>query len=603
MESFSRFVSEHIPWFWGLMAWSLVILAMLTVVAIPAYFIFYPIFTNVRRGVGSYLSRLFSRHLAARENRGRELEALVEDFRNNSGISYISERINRLEAALASFSQIARTLKPQLTRMLDVHRSFEKIGNNLSDAASKAAPNFPNIPSADQLALQHGSLRTAKVRLIVSSVILIALVAVNTGMLGQILRDLGFIPHDLAYFGIPLYLVFAFILTLAEAGLGYVHTAGRPTPDEHSRVAVWPAIAACFAVVIACVEGFFYSQVAPSRESLVDLPIGSQIKQGTLFFLWGATLVLVLFGLGTIWSRSLERITASADHFPALLRRLSRGRESFSAASESAGRAANHLREEVEAARQNFHGAAQETSSLVASVAQLKEGTAGEETERIVPRPLTTAEAHHFRQLCGMWLILGVLGFFLVTASGYYAFGYTFPYIAIAASSFVSFGLAVCFVVLGLLLPRGDLLLDGTGNRRLIVSGSLWRGKTALALAFILVLAFVALFWRVRLARYQAAFWLVILVLGGALAAATSQASATGKGLRMWLRSSADLVISLIEGIFRLAVRIFFAGMYCLEAVALALAAPVFVVRRRELPSLHAAAETKSQAFVVRSAS
>jgi hypothetical protein len=69
------------------------------------------------------------------------------------------------------------------------------MGNRLTDAASKVAPVFPDLPSADQLAAQHGSLRTAKTRLIVSSVILIALISVNTGMLGQILRDIGFIPH------------------------------------------------------------------------------------------------------------------------------------------------------------------------------------------------------------------------------------------------------------------------------------------------------------------------------------------------------------------------------------------------------------------------
>src|SRR5260370_12841144 len=224
----------------------------------------------------------------------------------------------------------------------------------MTDAAAKAAPAFPNIPASDQLSVQHGSLRTAKVRLFVSSVILFALISVNTGMLGQILRDLGFIPHDLVYFGVPLYLVFAFILTLAEAGLGYVHTTGRPSPDEPSRVAVWPAIAVCFAVVIACVEGFFYSQVAPSRASLVDLPIGFQIKQGTLFFLWGATLVLVLFALGTIWSTSLERITRSADHFPDLVRRLSRYREKFSAAGDRAAKNAGHLTEQVETVRQTL---------------------------------------------------------------------------------------------------------------------------------------------------------------------------------------------------------------------------------------------------------
>jgi len=589
MESFSRFVSQHVPWFWGLLAWSLAILGLLAVAAIPAYFIFYPIATNVRRGISSYLSQLFSQHATAREARRQSVDALVEDFRCNSGISYLSERSARLEAALASFSEIAKAIKPQLDHCLDVPRAFERIGNVLSDAASKAGPVFPNLPAADQISAQHGSLRTAKVRLFVSTAILIALITVNTGMLGQILRDLGFIPHDLVYFGVPLYLVFAFILTLAEAGLGYVHTTGRPSPDEPSRVAVWPAIAVCFAVVIACVEGFFYSQVAPSRASLVDLPIGFQIKQGTLFFLWGATLVLVLFGLGTIWSTSLERWTRSADHFPALVRRLSRYREKFATANESAARSADHLKGEVEAVRQILQGAAQDTTSLVASVAQLKDAASGNKSEAVVPRLLTTAEAHHFVRLSGVWLFLTLLGTVIVTASGFYAIGYTFPSLASAAASFAALGLAACFVVLGLVLPSDELLLEGSGTRRLIVSGSsLWRGRTALALTAAIVLAFLSLVWRVRMARYQAALWIVILVLGLSLAAAASQAAATGKGLRLWLHGCANLLLAFMEAIVRVCGRLVLGVVYFVEVLALAVAAPIFLLRGRELPSLHA---------------
>ncbi|HWC16381.1 MAG TPA: hypothetical protein VG498_05175, partial [Terriglobales bacterium] len=232
MESFSHYVSLHMPWFWGVLAWSLALLALIVIVAIPAYLILYPIFTNIRRGLGAYLSRLSSRHGTAGDARNREFDAQMEEFRNNSGLCYLSERVNRLEAALTSFSQIAKQLMPKLTQVLDVHQSFERIGNKLAQTSGQPALSFPATPSADQLVVQHGSLRTAQVRLIVSSAILVALICVNTGMLGQILRDLGFIPHDLVYFGVPLFMVFAFILTLAEAGLGYVHTAGRPTPDE-----------------------------------------------------------------------------------------------------------------------------------------------------------------------------------------------------------------------------------------------------------------------------------------------------------------------------------------------------------------------------------
>src|SRR5262249_54883279 len=162
--------------------------------------------------------------------------------------------------------------------------------------------------------------------------------------------------------------------------------------DEPTRVPVWPAIAVCFAVVIACVEGFFYSQVAPSRESLVDLPIGYHIKQGTLFFLWGATLVLVLFGLGTIWSRSLERIRRSGDHYPQLCRRLLRYREKFAAACASTEKSADHLRQEVDTACQKIQAAAQQSASIAASVAQLNEAASSNHLDYATPRSLTTIE-------------------------------------------------------------------------------------------------------------------------------------------------------------------------------------------------------------------
>src|SRR5438270_13912986 len=48
MESLSNVVSQHIPWFWGVLAWSLAILGLLAIAAIPAYFLFYPISTAYR---------------------------------------------------------------------------------------------------------------------------------------------------------------------------------------------------------------------------------------------------------------------------------------------------------------------------------------------------------------------------------------------------------------------------------------------------------------------------------------------------------------------------------------------------------------------------
>ena len=185
-------------------------------------------------------------------------------------------------------------------------------------------------------------------------------------------------------------------------------------------------------------------------------------------------------------------------------------------------------------------------------------------------------------------------------ASGLYAF---LPYVEVKAAWLVSVGLAACFLILGLLLPRGELLLDGTRNRRLIVSGALWRRKTAVTLTVIALTAFGVFLWRVGVTRYQAAFCILLLILCGVLSAAASQASATGKGLRIWLRQWVGVLFAIVEEVLRLSVRIFLAVAFCLEVVALTLAAPAFLARGREVPSLHAVEESKRQTFSVLSAS
>jgi hypothetical protein len=215
--------------------------------------------------------------------------------------------------------------------------------------------------------------------------------------------------------------------------------------------------------------------------------------------------------------------------------------------------------------------------------------------EADAPRPLTTAEASHFTHLSGLWLLLTVFGVFFVAANLFYAVVYSFPYLVSRAAAFVSLGLAACFVILGLLVPRGELLLDGAGNRRLIVSGSPWMKRITLALGIIAALALVALLWGVRLARHQAALWIIILIFGCSLAATASQARATGKGLRIWFNMCGSALLTCIEAIIRLCGRAFLAATYCIEGIALAFAASIFLIRGHELPSLHTVEEPKRQ--------
>ncbi len=584
MQSFEQFVSQHVPWFWGFLAWSVVILLFLTVASIPAYLILYPIASRVRREIGSYLAQLFSGHAAAREGRKQSLGTLVEDFRSNSGLSCVSEPTKGFESALWSFTRIHKTARPRLKSIEGLLPAFKRYGDRLTEAVSKSPAMPPEIPACEQIASQDAGLRIAWVHLIVSSLLLIAMMTVNTGMLGQILREL--IVHDLSYFGVPLYLAFALLLTIAEAGVGCWHATTRPKAGEPPKAPVGQVVTICICIVMACVEGFFYSQVAPSKDSFVDLPIGYQLKQGKLFFLWGVVLVSVLFGLGGVWLTSLERIASSSNHLPSLLRRLSRHRERFATACEKTARSASDLTQKVEAAGRHLESASREAIAVADSADRLGDAARQRAPDAVPARLLTSAEAYHFIHLSGLWFVLTTVTAVIVTASGFFAVRYTFPSLAIAACVFVSIGLAVYFVVLGLLLPRGEFFLDGSGTTRAIVSGSPWRAKTIIVLAVAMIVAIVALAWRVGVTSYQAVLWLVILVLGGALAGACSQATASGKGLRPWLHSCAHLLLCCLEAGVRTVWRLVFGVSYGVEVLALALAAPVYLLRGRDLPAM-----------------
>jgi len=194
--------------------------------------------------------------------------------------------------------------------------------------------------------------------------------------------------------------------------------------------------------------------------------------------------------------------------------------------------------------------------------------------------------------VAALWLLLTLGAVFLFGAAGFFGLGYSFPLLTRSSALVASLGLAACFLILGFLLPRGELFLDGHGGRRVIVSGSYWRGKAAIALTICIICAFAALLWQVRFGRHNFAFWFGILVLGAALVAASSQTIGMAKGLRLWFHSFGNLLVACFLGICRILVRLVLGFSYAIEVLALALAAPIFVVRGRSLPSLSGATET-----------
>jgi len=597
MELLSRLVSQYVPWMRPVLAWCLAGITLLLVLAIPCYFIVFPVARRVRQALATYLRHLLQRQSEACEKRDAALSRLCDSFSEDPSLSCLPALTGGAEAVLARLSNTLAALNGPVNRILDIPQTFSRLIERLADTLPTSGGVLPEMPLPGQLAAENAGLRIARMRVLVSSVILLGLMAVNTGMLGQILRDLNFIPHDLVYLGIPLYLILAFILTLAEAGLGFIHTAGRPTPDETEKLPVWPLVAVVFALSIACVEGFFYSQVAPNKEGLVELPfIGYQFKQAQLFFLWGATLVMALFGLGSVWTTSLERVAGAGDHFPRLLRRLLKDRQALADAYARAARSAEHVRGAADTAQNALRmsaGHAEELArslrEIAAATTSMRQSPPGARSDS--PHTLSRIEAEQFLQHCGIWLTVASVSAAVLFGTGIFGVGYAFPHLPAAATWLTSLGIVVMFAILGFLFPRGELILDGAGSRRLVASGSLWRAPLSLVLAALVCVGFFTLFTRVRLAHYQVTLWVFMFVLGAFVCGAASQVIATGKGLRVWLRRTSGRVLALLDLASRLVVRLLFAASLLLECVGLFFAAPIFIVRGRDLPALSSETE------------
>src|SRR5207302_9032345 len=135
-------------------------------------------------------------------------------------------------------------------------------------------------------------------------------------------------------------------------------------------------------------------------------------RQHTLFFFWGAILVIVLFGLGHVCADAVQRIGRSGASFPALLRRLAKNRDRFAVASEAAEGSAARLRKELDEARARLQAASEESSSILGRITQLQT-----ELPQIAPdapslHRLTPAEVHHFKNLGCLWLLLCIVSCF-----------------------------------------------------------------------------------------------------------------------------------------------------------------------------------------------
>src|SRR2546428_9811216 len=136
MESLTQYVVDHGQFFWSLLAALAAILIALAIITIPAYFIFFPIARRLRDALHSYSTELRQRHATRTEDRRCGMKSAVSDFAENSGITVLSERTARLEAAVASFSDVAHTLSGHLNRVTAAPQAFGPVAARPPDTAA-----------------------------------------------------------------------------------------------------------------------------------------------------------------------------------------------------------------------------------------------------------------------------------------------------------------------------------------------------------------------------------------------------------------------------------------------------------------------------------
>src|SRR5262249_26081007 len=149
---------------------------------------------------------------------------------------------------------------------------------------------------------------------IFSSALALGCIAVNVGMLQQIIEGIGLIPPDKQYFGVALSTVLAGLITVVETGVGFFLGAAysHATHQEGRRLTSGVIVSSGLAGAMALVEGFFYSQIAASPsgpQQTFHIPfIDARMTQEDLFFIWGAALVTSLMLFGLWFHTSLETV-------------------------------------------------------------------------------------------------------------------------------------------------------------------------------------------------------------------------------------------------------------------------------------------------------
>lgn len=377
----SRLISERAPWMIDLLLWiagAFLVGAFWLLVAIPAWLAL-PIARRTRQAVADTEAALRVR--SGRQIRGLR-EALVGSLEPFLSAQKLRELQDKPQATwLASLRSIGDPILGYQRSADAAAGGFGKVSAQVHDASNAlrdfTLPAFqvPEFPMPTVIHEEVRRYRGAWVNLTLSTTFVVALLVVNTGMLSQILRELG-IAYIIPGTAIRLNYIFAFILTLIEASTGMIHAHYSHQEGQRPAQLIPQLAALVFALLLCLMEGLFYSRVGDAGQQLLIPFIDQTLNFEQTFFFLGFALPGVLFLLGHIVYTSLrEVVDATSAH--AAGRYIARLRQSATATERKisdVSRALDDAKQcSAEASRLLPQVSAELTEKLLHEVSRLRE--------------------------------------------------------------------------------------------------------------------------------------------------------------------------------------------------------------------------------------
>jgi hypothetical protein len=581
-------IFSAVPWLKVFLAWTLAALVVFLVLTVPAYYLVLPLTQRLRSEISRYLMAVRERHAKQRAERSEADRALLAQYAEDHLLRHLdtmrSKFWARTKAAIIHPAQEIQTRLADVTgKMEGFTKSLPQLHERLQTVIDTLPKDFNLTVSEPNLSQSTGTLRVAWMALVGSSLLLLALITVNTGMLSQIVRDLGFIPPTFKFFNIPLFYILALLITFVEAGLGAIHGILSDTEmsDQQVRIHVGPMLASAGSVGVACVEGFFYSRIMPSRTETVTLPlIGYTVPQTDIFFMWGFLLVMTLFGLGLIIYRMAARVLRGTA--------LASARKQLRIVTAQTVRLTEALRDTervATAARAAASQGNQDTPTTPPFAADAVERLLKElrvlvktppEWVSVLPQPLSASGVLHLARHSLLWFGVAISATVISIATAITSYGRLAT--DTGAAVMLASAQTALVVTVGFLLGWGETVVQGHDWQK--VTAPSWARLIAIALAGAFTLAYALL----GFSAYTTG--IVLLWMGNFLVclvvvAACYQLMPLASLGEIWVRRLIDRFVGACERTYRLFVGLALLCATILDQIVGMFAGPIVIFKSR----------------------